>query len=161
RQVRDRQAIETVGHSGAERRAHRVIIAEYCPPMRIVRHSFVLVPLLAMASAGLLVGTAGVGIAKPSPVTKITLRVSLTSVQRNVEMVGRGGEITYGFNRLEGTTTTASGTVGVQILGNVEYTKGSGPFFGFLTLKFASLSTLGLRIEGTATFRKDGTTALK
>ena len=119
--------------------------------------------LLRVVTAGVVIVAvmAGPAPAKSSKVTKISFTVSLTSQQRILEMVGRGGQITYGFNQLDGTASTAGGDVGVQILGNVEYTKGSGPFFGFLTLKFASLSTLGLRIEGTATLRKDGTTALK
>lgn len=80
--------------------------------------------------------------------------------QSILEQVGRGGEITYGWNQLTGTASTQSGDVQVTILGNVEYRNGSGPFFGFVTLEFASLSTLGLRIEGTAKKLDDGTTNL-
>jgi hypothetical protein len=47
------------------------------------------------------------------------------------------------------------------MLGNVEYLEGSGEFFGFLTLRFASMSTLGLRMNGTATVQDDGSTDLK
>lgn len=93
--------------------------------------------------------------------TKISFTVSLTSSQRILEQVGRGGVQTYGWNQLAGTASTPSGDVSVQLLGSVEYMNGSGPFFGFVTLKFASLSTLGLHMDGTATLRKDGTTALK
>jgi hypothetical protein len=93
--------------------------------------------------------------------TTIRFTVALTSEQTILEQVGRGGNQTYGWNELTGSASTPSGNVDVQLLGNVQYTKGSGPFFGFLTLKFASLSTLGLRIvEGRATVRSDGSTAL-
>jgi hypothetical protein len=93
--------------------------------------------------------------------TRIQFTVTLTSQQRILEEVGRGGELTYGWNELTGTASTSSGNVDVRLLGNVEYDKGSGPFFGFLTLRFASLSTLGLRIvDGRATVKRDGTTAL-
>jgi hypothetical protein len=52
--------------------------------------------------------------------------------------------------------------VQVQLLGNVDYVDGSGPFFGFVTLRFASLSTLGVRIvDGRARVRDDGSTALR
>ena len=52
-----------------------------------------------------------------------------------LEKLGAGGEITYGWNQLTGTAPSASGDIGVTLLGNVEYTNGVGPFFGFMTLK--------------------------
>ena len=64
-----------------------------------------------------------------------------------LEQVGRGGVKTYGWNELTGTVSTATpGDVQIQLLGNVDYVNGSGPFFGFVTLKFVPLSTLGLPI---------------
>jgi hypothetical protein len=117
---------------------------------------------LAVAVLSILVLTAGSAAAQGSKATKISFTVTLTSQQTILEQVGRGGDQTYGWNQLTGSASTPSGNVDVQILGNVQYTKGSGPFFGFLTMKFASLSTLGLRIvDGRATVRSDGTTALK
>ncbi len=90
------------------------------------------------------------------------ITVTLTSSQTVLEQVGRGGEVTYGWNELQGEAATDSGDVSVTLLGNVQYTNGSGPFFGFLTLKFASQSTLGLRIvKGTAEKQSDGSTDLK
>jgi hypothetical protein len=44
------------------------------------------------------------------------------------------------------------------LLGNVSYVDGSGPFYGFLTLEFASLSTLGMTLDGKAAKRSDGST---
>ena len=93
--------------------------------------------------------------------TRISFPVTLTSQQAILEQVGRGGEKTYGWNELTGTAPTSSGDVQVQMLGNVEYLEGSGEFFGFLTLRFASMSTLGLRMNGTATVQDDGSTDLK
>ena len=93
--------------------------------------------------------------------TRISFPVTLTSQQSILEQVGPGGDKTYGWNELTGTATTSSGDVQVQMLGNVDYRKGSGAFFGFLTLRFASLSTLGLRMNGTATVQDDGSTDLK
>lgn len=94
-------------------------------------------------------------------VQQSTITVTLTSSQTVLTQVGRGGDITYGWNLLEGEAATDSGDVSVSLLGNVVYDKGSGPFFGFLTLKFASLSTLGLRIvKGSATKQSDGSTDL-
>jgi hypothetical protein len=115
----------------------------------------------AVVIAALVLSVAAPATAKSNGVTKISFTVTLTSQQKILEQVGRGGAITYGWNELTGTASTPSGDVHVTLLGNVEYTNGSGPFFGLLTLKFASLSTLGLHLEGHATLRKDGTTALK
>jgi hypothetical protein len=93
--------------------------------------------------------------------TRISFPVTLTSQQSILEQVGPGGEKTYGWNELTGTATTSSGDVQVQMLGNVDYVEGSGEFFGFVTLRFASLSTLGLRMNGTATVQDDGSTDLR
>ena len=97
-----------------------------------------------------------------STTTTIEFTATLDSQQRVLQQVGRGGVKTYGWNELTGTASTDSGDVQVQLLGNVDYVDGSGPFFGFVTLKFASLSTLGLRIvDGRARVRDDGSTALR
>lgn len=122
--------------------------------------------LLRAFVASLIVATAlarGVGpsLAGGDEPTRIRFPITLTSQQSTLEQVGRGGEKTYGWNELIGTTTTKSGDVQVQMLGNVEYVEGSGEFFGFLTLRFASLSTLGLRMDGIATVQDDGSTDLK
>jgi hypothetical protein len=97
-----------------------------------------------------------------STTTTIKFTATLDSQQRVLQQVGRGGIKTYGWNELTGTASTDSGDVQVQLLGNVDYVDGSGPFFGFVTLQFASLSTLGMRIvDGRARVRDDGSTALR
>ena len=97
-----------------------------------------------------------------STTTTIEFTATLDSQQRVLQQVGRGGVKTYGWNELTGTASTDSGDVQIQLLGNVDYVDGSGPFFGFVTLRFASLSTLGLRIvDGRARVRDDGSTALR
>lgn len=117
---------------------------------------------LVVLTAVVVALTAGSAAAQGAKPTTISFTVTLGSQQTILEQVGRGGDQTYGWNQLTGSASTASGNVDVQLLGNVQYTKGSGPFFGFLTMKFASLSTLGLRIvNGRATLQSDGTTALK
>lgn len=45
----------------------------------------------------------------------------------------------------------------VELLGNVAYTNGSGPFFGFVTFTFADGSVLGTQVQGIATKQPDGT----
>ena len=54
--------------------------------------------------------------------------------------------------------TSDSGDIGVDLLGNVQYTDGAGPMFGFVTLHFSSLSDVGFRWKGKATKRSDGAT---
>lgn len=93
--------------------------------------------------------------------SRVDVTVTLTSKQTVVTQVGRGGATTYGWNQLTGTSTTPSGTTSVEFLGNVDYTNGSGRFFGFLTLKFASLSTVGFLVEGKASKQASGITKLK
>ena len=43
-----------------------------------------------------------------------------------------------------------------KLLGNVNYVKGSGPIFGFVTLTFADGSTLGMQFQGAATATVNG-----
>ena len=97
-----------------------------------------------------------------STTTRIKFTATLDSQQRMLQQVGRGGVKTYGWNELTGTASTESGDVQVQLLGNVDYVNGSGQFFGFVTLKFASLSTLGpAHRRRKARVRDDGSTALR
>jgi hypothetical protein len=109
-----------------------------------------------------LLGLAGVASAQGSgQASNIAVSVTLSSKQTALTQVGKGGDVTYGWNQLAGSAATASGTTQVEILGNVDYLGGSGRFFGFVTLKFASLSTLGFLMEGRATKQPDGSTRLK
>ena len=63
---------------------------------------------------------------------------------------------TYGWNQLVGTATVDGQPVGVELLGNVSYVKGSGPIFGFVTYTFADGSTLGVQFQGAATATANG-----
>lgn len=124
-------------------------------------------PLLLLALAPLLLA---VGCTKdvvaPTPAAqkvgpdaeKVTL--TMPSVAKTLYEVGPKGERTYGQNVLEGTATVAGKPATVQILGNVEYLGGSGPFYGFLTVKWADGASLGFSMQGQATKADDGTTSL-
>jgi hypothetical protein len=121
---------------------------------------------LGAALAGALLvtslGTTAIAAAQSSGQTSnIAVTVTLTSKQTALTQVGKGGDITYGWNQLTGSTDTASGKTDVELLGNVDYLNGSGRFFGFVTMKFASLSTVGFLMEGRATKQADGSTKLK
>ena len=99
--------------------------------------------------------------AKPSKVQTTKFHVSLTSQGTTLFQVGRGGNITYGWNHLTGTATSDSGDIGVELLGNVQYTDGVGPIFGFVTLHFVSLSDAGFRWNGKATKGSGGATEFR
>ena len=62
----------------------------------------------------------------------------------------------YGLIRLTGTTMYDGGRAEVIDVANVAYSKGSGPFNGFITLKEAFGSTLVLRFDGGTTANPGG-----
>jgi hypothetical protein len=120
-----------------------------------------LIAVLLAAMVVTCLGEAVAGAQGSGQTSTVDVTVTLTSKQTVLTQVGKGGDVTYGWNQLTGSADTPSGKTAVEILGNVNYVKGSGRFFGFLTLKFASLSTLGFLMEGRATKQGDGTTKLK
>jgi hypothetical protein len=88
--------------------------------------------------------------------TPLELSADLESQSRNLHTVGADGSVTYGWNQLVGTATVDGRPVGVELLGNVSYVKGSGPIFGFVTYTFADGSTLGVQFQGAATATTSG-----
>jgi len=130
------------------------------PPVPILSTLFVVLAIAAGPAAATTAGRHASGRTTSTQTTPQTIRftVTLTSQQTVLEKLGTGGEIAYGWNQLSGTAPSASGDIGVTLLGNVEYTNGVGPFFGFMTLKFASLSTVGTRLTGKATKDSNGVT---
>lgn len=48
------------------------------------------------------------------------MKVDLASRQTVLTQVGKGGDVTYGWNQLTGSAVTPSGTTQVEILGNVD-----------------------------------------
>lgn len=90
---------------------------------------------------------------------RVTVKVDLESMQKILHTVAPNGAKTYGFNLLEGTDDSGASPVQVQMLGNVTYTKGDGPFFGTITFTAADGSTLGVRMDGAARALPNGTDA--
>ena len=111
-----------------------------------------------VVAASLVVLASAPAVARTSKVQTTKFHVSLTSQGTTLQQVGAKGEITYGWNHLTGTATSDSGNIGVDLLGNVQYTNGQGPIFGFVTLHFASLSDVGFRVQGKATKGSGGAT---
>ncbi len=88
--------------------------------------------------------------------TPLHLTADLESQSRNLHTMGADGSVTYGWNQLVGNATVDGQPVGVEMLGNVSYVKGSGPIFGFVTYTFADGSTLGVQMQGAATATSNG-----
>lgn len=68
------------------------------------------------------------------------------------------GSLVYGRNLLSGTATTTGGAVSVEMIGNVDYTDGSGPFFGFITFTWPDGSILSTSMDGGAQPASGGAT---
>lgn len=92
--------------------------------------------------------------------TPLTAQMSLSSDFSELQRVGEGESQIYGWNRLVGTTTSNLGDFDVVLLGNVNYTNGNGPFFGFLSLTSPDGDVLSLEIDGGARVESDGATTL-
>jgi hypothetical protein len=103
--------------------------------------------------------------AAPGGSDESTIRIEapaeLTSAESRLIKVGEGEKRTYGWNKLVGSTSTELGPFEVEMLGNVDYLEGNGPFFGFVTLTAPSGELLGLRMDGEASVGSDGSTALE
>lgn len=90
--------------------------------------------------------------------TSLRLTADLESQSKTTNSVGANGADVYGWNRLTGTATLNGQPVAVELLGNVDYTTGAGPFSGFVTFTFPDGSLLGVRMQGVATKSADGNT---
>ncbi len=127
--------------------------------------------MLSLAACGAADGTAeGDTGATPTtaPVTTVapgpdaeTVKVEMSSKANTLYEIGRDGTQTYGQNTLVGDAQVLGETAQVEILGNVDYTKGSGPFFGFLSVRWSDGSSVVFDMDGEAVRDADGTTELR
>ncbi len=86
--------------------------------------------------------------------------VQATSTESRLIKVGVDDARTYGWNKLVGPTETDLGPFDMEMLGNVDYEHGDGPFYGFIDLVAPSGDLIGIRMNGEATVRDDGVTSL-
>jgi hypothetical protein len=114
------------------------------------------IALTGAALVGPLATTAPAATVSPK---RVTVKVELESVQKILYTVSPNGSRTYGLNLLEGTDDSGASPMQVQMIGNVTYTKGDGPFFGTITFTAADGSTLGVRMNGAARALPNGTDA--
>ena len=95
-----------------------------------------------------------IGVAGCAQEEKLTFTSTITSIERVIYQVGPQTEYTYGWNRFTGKTSVAGLPAEVEMLGNVDYKSGDGPFFGFITLTIADGSQLAMRMDGKATLNE-------
>ncbi|MGV3617138.1 MAG: hypothetical protein ACO1SV_17560 [Fimbriimonas sp.] len=104
--------------------------------------------LLALPLLLALSGCGGSSSSKPTA-QNFAYTADLTSQSTNLKQLDNGTKVA-GWNQLVGTTTLDGATVGVEMQGNVAYTNGNGPFFGFLTVTRPDESILTMRMDGRA-----------
>jgi len=92
-------------------------------------------------------------------ITKRVIKVeaSISSQQKITHTVSPNGRRVYGFNLLVGRDESGSNPIDVEMLGNVNYLKGNGPFFGFITFTAEDGSSLGVQMNGKAKVLPNGT----
>ncbi len=110
--------------------------------------------LVVALLAALLASSAGA-----ATVTKRIIKVEATiaSQQKITHTVSPNSRRVYGFNLLVGRDERGTNPIDVEMLGNVDYLKGNGEFFGFITFTAKDGSTLGVRMNGTAKLLPNGT----
>jgi hypothetical protein len=99
---------------------------------------------LALALAG-----CGGGSSSRAFSPNLTYGVDLTSQDTNLKSLN-GGTRTAGWNHLTGASTLGGAPIDVEMLANVSYVNGSGPFFGFLHITRGDGSILTMQMNGQA-----------
>jgi len=88
----------------------------------------------------------------------ITFTTDLTSIKKNLHIVGPTDQITYGWNNLAGVTAFDGEPAATDLQGSVWYVNGNGPFTGFLTITTQDGSTIGFAMNGQAVVDTEGVT---
>ena len=116
----------------------------------------VVLELVALLHDGAPLSTATGDVPDTTPLQLATL---LTSESRTLYQTGPDAATTYGWNRLLGAATVDGQEVTIELLASVAYTSGSGPFSGFVTIRFPDGSSLALSMQGATVARPDGADA--
>ena len=106
------------------------------------------VALGCVLACGLALSLAPVATAASGTSQRIVLVSRLTSAGTTLQNLPGG--ITYGWNDLRGATTWAGQPATIRFLGSVDYTDGSGPFGGFVTVTREDGAVLAFRVDGEA-----------
>jgi hypothetical protein len=105
----------------------------------------------------LIAGCGGSSSSSDPETPNVVFSVDTTAQTTNLKQLN-GGTAVSGTNRLTGTATLNGEAVDIEVLANVAYRNGSGPFFGFLNVTLPDDSILSLRMDGTATRDAEGVT---
>ena len=79
-----------------------------------------------------------------------TLTFTTRVVSSGTTLTTQPGGHTFGWNNLSGPTRWGNQDATVTFLGDVDYTDGSGPFNGYVTVTRADGTRLSFRTEGAA-----------
>ena len=115
--------------------------------------------LIAALAATALVALAGLAGAPAQAAKSKTLvfDVDLTSAGTTLETLP--GDITYGWNDLQGPTRWGKSSAQMRFLGNVDYVSGTGPFGGFVTVTRADGVKIAFSVSGWSTSPETSGTA--
>ena len=115
-----------------------------------------LVATLAATALVALTGLAG----SPAQAAKskvLVFDVDLTSAGTTLETLP--GDVTYGWNDLQGPTRWGKSSAQMRFLGNVDYVSGTGPFGGFVTVTRADGVKIAFSVSGWSTSPETSGTA--
>ena len=115
--------------------------------------------LIATLAATALVALAGLAGA-PAQAAKskvLVFDVDLTSAGTTLETLP--GDVTYGWNDLQGPTRWGKSSAQMRFLGNVDYVSGTGPFGGFVTVTRADGVKIAFSVSGWSTSPETSGTA--
>lgn len=103
--------------------------------------------LLATALASIVAVTLTAVPAHADPRTTLTFKAQLANVSNNTSTFGN---LQYGTTTLEGASLVKGEEVVIRRDSVVEYTRGSGPIGGFLTVTWKDGSRISMRVNGSA-----------
>ena len=115
--------------------------------------------LIATLAATVLVALAGLA-GSPAQAAKskvLVFDVDLTSAGTTLETLP--GDVTYGWNDLQGPTRWGKSSAQMRFLGNVDYVSGTGPFGGFVTVTRADGVKIAFSVSGWSTSPETSGTA--
>lgn len=115
--------------------------------------------LIATLAATALVALAGLA-GSPAQAAKskvLVFDVDLTSAGTTLETLP--GDVTYGWNDLQGPTRWGKSSAQMRFLGNVDYVSGTGPFGGFVTVTRADGVKIAFSVSGWSTSPETSGTA--
>lgn len=115
--------------------------------------------LVATLAATALVALAGLA-GSPAQAAKsktLVFDVDLTSAGTTLETLP--GDVTYGWNDLNGPTRWGKSSAQMRFLGSVDYVSGTGPFGGFVTVTRADGVKIAFSVSGWATSPETSGTA--